>query len=217
MCKPVLAFGMAKNPDVDDAYAMSSPDEVKALYRAWSHSYDVAFGDAQGYQLPREVAKAFVAAGGVGPVLDVGAGTGLVGSLLRGMNTQPVDGIDLSEEMLAVARMKGEYRNLIACDVTQPFELIDSPYAGIVSSGTFTLGHVGPEALSNLLDVAAKGALFVISVNAAHYVSAGFEAAFAAFGDRIAGQTTQDVRIYDDRADAGHRNDLARLVTFRKV
>lgn len=217
MCKPVIAFGMAKNPNVDDAYAMSSPEEVKALYRAWSHSYDAVFCDAQGYRLPHEVAKAFVVAGGAGPVLDVGAGTGLVGGLLRGMNTQPVDGIDLSEEMLAVARMKGEYRNLVACDVTQPLDGVDAPYAGIVSSGTFTLGHVGPEALSNLMDAAATGALFVISVNVAHYVSAGFEAAFAGFGDRIAGLTTQDVRIYDDRADARHRNDLARLVTFRKV
>jgi len=48
---------MAKNPNVDDAYAMSSPEEVKALYRTWSHSYDVVFSDSQGYQLPRKVAS----------------------------------------------------------------------------------------------------------------------------------------------------------------
>jgi hypothetical protein len=68
MCKPVLAFGMAKNPDVDDAYAMSSPEEVKALYRTWSHSYYVIFGDEQGYQLPSKVAAAFVGAGDMGLV-----------------------------------------------------------------------------------------------------------------------------------------------------
>ena len=50
---------MAKAPDVDSAYAMSSPEEIKQLYRSWSQSYDVAFGEAQGYQLPREVAAAF--------------------------------------------------------------------------------------------------------------------------------------------------------------
>ena len=207
---------MVKNPDVDDAYAMSSPEEVKSLYRDWSHSYDVAFGEGQGYQLPREVAAAFVGAGGVGPVLDVGAGTGLVGSVLQGMNTGPVDGIDLSQEMLDVACMKGDYRALTVCDVTTPFSLADAPYAGVVSAGTFTLGHVGPEALANLLDVADRGAVLVISVNAAHYASAGFEAAFAAFGDKISDLTTRDVRIYDDRADATHRDDIARLVIFRK-
>lgn len=207
---------MGENPDVDDAYAMSSPDEVKALYRAWSHSYDAVFSEGQGYQLPREVATAFVGAGGVGPVLDVGAGTGLVGTLLRHMNIQPVDGIDLSQEMLEVARHKGAYRGLYAMDVTKPLERLDGPYSGVVSAGTFTLGHVGPEALGNLLDVAASGALFVISVNAAHYASAGFDAAFAGFGDQITDLSTRDVRIYDDRADDAHRDDMARLVIFRK-
>lgn len=208
---------MAKNPDVNDAYAMSSPEEVKALYRTWSHSYDAVFGDGQGYQLPREVAVAFVGAGGVGPVLDVGAGTGLVGAILRRMNTHPIDGIDLSDEMLEVARMKGDYRSLFAIDVTKPLTLIDGPYAGVISAGTFTLGHVGPDALGNLLDVAAPNALFVISVNAAHYVSAGFEAAMDQFGDRVTDLQTRDVRIYDDRADKEHRNDMARLLIFRKA
>lgn len=208
---------MAKNPDVNDAYAMSSAEEVKALYRTWSHSYDAVFSDGQGYQLPREVVTAFVGAGGVGPVLDVGAGTGLVGTMLRRMNTQPVDGIDLSDEMLEVAHNKGDYRGLFAKDVTEPLDLIDAPYAGVISAGTFTLGHVGPDALGNLLDIAASNALFVISVNAAHYTSAGFEAAFARFGDRITDLTTRDVRIYDDRADEEHRNDMARLVIFRKA
>ncbi|MDB4111062.1 methyltransferase domain-containing protein [Yoonia sp.] len=217
MCKPVLAFGMAKNPNVDDAYAMSSPEEVKALYRTWSHSYDVVFSDSQGYQLPRKVAAAFVGAGGMGPVLDVGAGTGLVGGLLRRMNIKDINGIDLSEDMLDVARMKGDYRGLYAGDVTQPLELVDAPYMGVVSAGTFTLGHVGPDALGHLLNIAASGAVFVISVNAAHYVSAGFEAALAEFGDRITGLTIRDVRIYDDRADEKHGNDRALLLVFRKA
>ncbi len=208
---------MAKNPNVKDAYAMSSPEEVKELYRIWSHSYDAAFGEAQGYQLPREVATGFVGGGGTGPVLDVGAGTGLVGAILRAMNTQPVDGIDLSQDMLDVAAMKGDYRAVTACDVTKPLQLKDAPYNGIVSAGTFTLGHVGPSALENLLQVAATDALFVISVNAAHYVSEGFEAALAGFGHRIKHLTTRDVRIYDDRADEVHRNDMARLVIFRKA
>lgn len=208
---------MGKNPDVDDAYAMSSPEEVKALYRTWSHSYDAVFSDGQGYQLPFEVAKAFVGAGGTGPVLDVGAGTGLVGTVLRHLNLGPVDGIDLSEDMLAVARSKGDYRDLLARDVTLPLNLGEAGYQGVVSAGTFTLGHVGPEALGNLLTVAAPGGLFVISVNAAHYASAGFGKVFATLGAQITDLTTRDVRIYDDRADEAHRNDMARLVIFRKA
>ncbi|MEO1639635.1 MAG: class I SAM-dependent methyltransferase, partial [Pseudomonadota bacterium] len=206
----------AKNPDVDDAYAMKSADEVKALYRTWSHSYDTVFSDGQGYQLHAEVAMAFVGAGGAGPVLDVGAGTGLVAEVLQRLNTVPVDGIDLSEDMLAVARNKGIYRSVVAADVTTPLDLQDAPYAGVVSAGTFTLGHVGPEALHHLLAVAAPGALFVISVNAAHFASAGFADVFADLADQITDLTHRDVRIYDDRADEAHRDDIARLMIFRK-
>lgn len=208
---------MVKSPKVDDAYAMTSPEEVKALYRHWSHSYDAVFADGQGYQLPREVATAFVGAGGTGPVLDVGAGTGLVGALLKAMNVQPVDALDLSQEMLDVAGMKGDYRGLYARDVMQPLMRLEGPYMGVVSAGTFTLGHVGPDALVNLLDIAATGAQFVISVNAAHYINAGFEAALAGFADQIKNLSTRDVRIYDDRAEEAHRNDLATLLIFQKA
>lgn len=208
---------MGRLPDVDDAYNLSSPDAVKDLYRAWAQSYDTGFGEAQGYQLPFEVAKAYVAAGGAGPVLDVGAGTGLVGGALQHLNVGPVDGIDLSEEMLAVAAAKGCYRDLDARDITQTIDLPGAPYQGIVSAGTFTLGHVGPDALQNLLPLAGRGAVFVISVNVAHFDGAGFAAAFSGFGGAISDLQMRDVRIYDDRADAAHRNDMARLVTFRCV
>ncbi|MEM8536980.1 MAG: class I SAM-dependent methyltransferase [Pseudomonadota bacterium] len=208
---------MTKRPDVDDAYAMQSADEVRDLYRTWSHSYDAVFGDGQGYQLHAEVAMAFVGAGGQGPVLDVGAGTGLVAEVLKRLNTGPVDGIDLSEDMLIMAQGKGVYRTVSAVDVTQPLTLRDAPYAGIVSAGTFTLGHVGPEAMNNLLSVAAPGALFVLSINAAHYAAAGFEGAVAGLSGQITDVTHRDVRIYDDRADEAHRDDMARLLIFRKA
>ena len=187
------------------------------LYRQWSHSYDLAFGESQGYQLPREVATVFVGAGGQGPVLDVGAGTGLVGAVLRLMNIAPVDGIDLSQEMLDMAALKDQYRNLYARDVRAPLDDLEAPYQGVVSAGTFTLGHVGPEPLVHLLDVAASGAVFVISVNLSHYATAGFESAFEDMGARISDLQFRDVRIYDDRADEKHRNDIARLVIFRKA
>ena len=208
---------MSKNPDLDNAYAVSSQEEIKELYRKWSYSYDTAFSEGQGYQLPREVANAFVSAGGLGPVLDVGAGTGLVGAALRKMNVPVVDGIDLSKDMLDVARMKGDYRGLHVRDVTQTLDLVDAPYAGVVSSGTFTLGHVGPDALVHVFDVAASGALLVISVNALHYVSAGFAAAFADLESRMSQFETRDVRIFDDRAADDHRMDMAKLAIFTKT
>ncbi len=62
-----------------------------------------------------------------------------------------------------------------------------------------------------------SGAVFVISVNAKHFQSAGFAAQMGALGDQIHSLTLDDVRIYDDRADDAHRNDLARLMVFKKA
>lgn len=207
---------MKPPPNLRDAYAMSSSGDAKSLYRAWANSYDVGFGDGQGYQLPRLVAQAFIAAGGTGPVLDVGAGTGLVAEQLIAANITSIDGLDVSKDMLSVADMKAVYRGLYAGDVNLPLNVAGG-YQGVISAGTFTLGHVGPAAISNLLDVAASGATFVISVNVAHFESAGFAAQMDAFGDQIQCLTLDDVRIYDDRADEAHRLDMARLMVFQKA
>ena len=181
---------MTKPPVVKDAYALNSAAAVKELYRDWAGSYDIGFSMSQGYQIPREVALAFFGAGGEGPVLDVGAGTGLVG-----------------EQIMALG-------DLIEADVLQPLPTMQR-YQGIVSAGTFTLGHVGPKGVIALLDIAEKGALFVISVNAAHFESAGFAAMLDNIGDRITDLSFKDIRIYDDRASEDHRDDTARLILFR--
>ena len=206
---------MQDDPDLNSAYALETADDAKRLYADWAETYDEGFCDAQGYLLHRHVVRAFVEADGQGPVLDVGAGTGLVGESLAAAGVGPIHALDLSDEMLAVAGRKGIYRELIVADVTQPLGL--DGYDGIVSAGTFTLGHVGPEGLGSLLSVAHPGCLFVISVNAKHFQSAGFEAFLAEIESDIADLRFGDVRIYKDKADAAHRDDLARLLVFRKV
>ena len=75
-----------------------------------------------------------------------------------------IDAVDFSPEMLARAAEKRLYAGLFRADITQPLTL-PRRYAGIVSSGTFTAGHVGPEALPHLLDVALPGAQFALSIN----------------------------------------------------
>lgn len=209
---------MKKIPALQDAYALTSPDAVRELYAEWATSYDVGFVDAMGYQLPRLVAMAFLGAGGQGPVLDVGAGTGLVAGHLAEMGITPLDGMDLSDDMLAVARNKAVYRHLIVADLlAEDVGNFPGLYDGVVSAGTFTHGHVGPEGLQALLRLAAPGGLCVVSVNVAHFDKAGFADAIAALGPAMTDLTCQDVRIYDDRAADAHRNDMARLVTFRRA
>jgi len=80
---------MQDDPDLEGAYALNSIEDTKRLYAAWADTYDEAFSDAQGYAIPREVVRVFSGMGGTGPVLDVGAGTGLVAQGLKACLTVP--------------------------------------------------------------------------------------------------------------------------------
>lgn len=207
-------------PDLTGALTLNGPEACLAHYRAWATSYDSGFAKDMAYLLPSHVAAAFRAAGGGNPVLDVGAGTGLLAENLRAMGqTGAVDAVDFSAEMLARAADKGIYRALTQADITKPIPL-PRQYGGIVSSGTFTAGHVGPEALPNLLALALPGAQFALSVNLRVWAALGFDRAIAAL--QKAGQISSlqliEVEVYGAAAtaiDPSHAGDRAQIVLFR--
>lgn len=203
--------------DLGTAFSIRSPEDCLRVYRDWAASYDAGFAVDMDYLLPAHVAGAFLAAGGQGPVLDVGAGTGLLAQRLRDQGFgDEIDGIDLSPEMLEQARAKGIYRALHAGDITRPLSL--RGYRGIVSSGTFTRGHVGPEALPILLEVAATGAQFALSINAAVYAARGFDRALQGMPG-ITDLHLLEVEVYGAAArklDPDHAADRALVALFRK-
>lgn len=113
-------------------------------------------------------------------MLDIGCGTGMVGVEIRRLGAAVVDGIDISPEVLAEAAAKHDdrglvYRNLVEADLSVNPELPNHPYTGVVSAGTFTHGHLGPESLIRLVDLTGSGTRFTIGVNEAHFVERGFE------------------------------------------
>lgn len=166
-------------PNLKSAYNIRTPGDAKRLYADWADDYDQSFAADADYQLHVHIARAFVTAGGHGPVLDVGAGTGLCGAALVDLGVTPIDATDLSAEMLQQAMRKDIYREGIEADITVGVPVPAESYSGIVSSGTFTTGHVGPEALDVLLRIAKHGAQFALSINAQHFASAGFAAKFS--------------------------------------
>lgn len=202
------------------ALGLASPEDCLAYYRAWAASYDGGFAEDMDYRLPAHVAAAFLGAGGKGPVLDVGAGTGLLTERLLGMGFHgQIDAADFSPDMLERARGKGIYRALYQADITRPLGLTDR-YAGVVSSGTFTAGHVGPVALPNLLAVALPGAVFALSVNLRVWTGAGFDRALQELADtgRITDLQLIEVQVYGAVAasvDAEHAGDRAAIAVFR--
>lgn len=211
---------------VDDAYALETPDDSIRLYGDWADTYDSEFIAESGYILFAHVADQLLRHRDLidGPVLDVGCGTGTVGVCLREGGIEVVDGVDISAPMLAEAgkkkTSKGDsvYRDLFEADLTRGLDLAENQYAAIVSAGTFTLGHLGPDPLDELWRVAAPGALCAISVRTTHYDSANFEEKLA--GDVAAGKIAQpdlvEVGLYSaDEDDAQHANDKAFVVVCR--
>lgn len=206
-----------KTPDLHTAYALTSPEDNKRLYAEWAGDYDDSFAAREDYQLHIHTARAFVSAFGQGPVLDVGAGTGLCGAILAGLGVGPIDATDISAEMLDQAMRKDIYRDAIEADLNHGIPVPRHSYSGIVSSGTFTHGHLGPEVLPALLHVARPGAQFALSINARHFEKLGFADALHQLAhDRIRNLTLPEVRIYGDLAAGPNKDDTAFIALFER-
>jgi len=204
-------------PDLESAYAIETPDDNRRVYSAWAETYDKTFAQDMDYRMPAVIAELYRQSGGPGNILDIGAGTGLVAKFLAEAGIGPLDGTDISPEMLVVAGKKRLYRRLFEGDVTQRLDVEDGAYDGIVSSGTFTLGHVGPEAIDELLRVAAPGAQFALSINAKHYEKAGFRAKLDSIQGKISNLALLEVAIYGEKATGEHARDTAFVALFRKL
>lgn len=217
-----------------DAYALVTPDDSRALYARWAATYESDFVDSTGYMIPDRVAEEFADVAGVldGPVLDVGCGTGLVAfALVRDTAGEGVDwiidGVDISPQMLAESGRKRRpdgsplYRRLLEVDLTsdllQRADLLDARYAGVVSAGTFTHGHLGPESLSALIQLGRPGAIFAIGINAEHFQSFGFAECLHEEVERgrIRNLAPCIVEMY--RPGSDHEGEQAVVAIFRRA
>lgn len=146
-------------------YSAKKPEEVAALYDRWADTYDAEMA-AAGYRHP-SIALALLARHlprGVVPVLDAGCGTGLVGEWLGIVGYPEVEGLDISPGMLERARAKGAYSKLHNLALGGPLPFADGHFAGIVSAGVFTTGHVGAEGLDELIRICRPGGAIVLTV-----------------------------------------------------
>ena len=146
-------------------YGAKDSDDVAALYDKWAATYDAEMAVA-GYQHPSACVALFArhVMRGSTPVLDAGAGTGLMGQWLLTLGYPEVEALDISEGMLEIARQKNLYSAYHQLALGGPLPFRDGAFAGVISAGVFTSGHVGVEGLDELLRICRGGGAVVLTV-----------------------------------------------------
>ena len=162
---------------VSDAYQLDDEADSIEFYKKWADDYDHQMLVKLEYVAPIGIARLLCEflPNKESEIFDVGCGTGLTCRFLADNGYQALDGIDLSPDMVRVAREQGIYRDLIVGDVNQIIERHSSIYDAVISSGTFTHGHVGPEPLDELFRVLRTGGILACTVHKDLWTSRGFE------------------------------------------
>ena len=150
----------------DRAYGLETQSDTDALYRDWAESYDDEVG-AMGYATPGRVAAALrnFAADPTSALLDYGCGTGVSGAALAGVGFTSIDGMDPSPEMLAQARAKGIYRDLLPLDLSDPAPVPSGRYPLIAAIGVIGAGAAPLAAFDLLMRALPRGGLLGLSFN----------------------------------------------------
>ena len=207
-----------------EAYSVKTPEDNRRLYAKWANTYESEFVNKEKYQYPRAIAEVFaeeVSTREVLTVLDIGTGTGLTGMYLSSLRPElTIDGVDISAEMLGQAMEKRRpdgrsvYRVLLERDLTQEVLATNAPYDALISSGTFTHGHLGPESLENLIALVRSGGWIVIGVNNEHFLARGFEEKLAGLAKDgiITEPKSERIDVYEE--GSVHRGDQARVLIF---
>lgn len=92
-------------------------------------------------------------------ILDAGCGTGMLATVLDSAGYTNINGFDISEDMVSIAAKLQIYKNIDGnVDINEPVqEQWKNKYDCTVSIGVFTPGHVGPEALPQLVSMTKPG------------------------------------------------------------
>ncbi len=160
----------------DVATNAESSQEIVEIYANWAEDYErrilsygystpaVAAGFFGRYVDPRE-----------GTVLDAGAGSGIMGPILAPLGYKDLVGIDISPDMLELARKKGVYKELRQMELGRQLDFPTDAFSAVVSTGVFAAGHAPPESFEELIRTTKSGGHMIFSVRTDVYEDGGFK------------------------------------------
>jgi len=141
--------------------------DVRSGYGEWVATYEQTVEDAMDIELLASLEQVRWA----GEVADLGCGTGRTGIWLREQGVEAIDGVDLTPEMLEVARQRGVHRRLVEADVAAtglPGEAYDLVVTSLVDEHLAELRPLYAEAHR----LAKPGAMYVLVGYHPHFIMA---------------------------------------------
>lgn len=153
----------AKSLDV--VYSATDVADVASKYDDWAERYDTEMSTL-GYRHPN-ICLAMLTRHlprGEGPILDAGAGTGLLGEWMSIVGYDRCEALDISQKMLEVARRKEVYADFHVAALGETLPLAGDKFAAVVAAGVFTVGHVGAEGFDELIRVTRSGGILVLTI-----------------------------------------------------
>ncbi|XP_037090210.1 uncharacterized protein LOC119110477 isoform X2 [Pollicipes pollicipes] len=105
-------------------------------------------------------------------VMDIAAGTGLVGQQLYDEGVRHLDAIDPSQEMMGVAMKRGIYGKYIEDTIGEHETQVKADtYDAVVVAGGFVQGHLPPEALDEMIRICKPGGYIINSMRFEYLVT----------------------------------------------
>ncbi len=156
-------------------YSSADVTELRSRYDIWAEDYDSDLERDFGWTAPQLAAG--VLQRYVPPrarILDAGAGTGLVGRVLKERGYHSLVAMDLSEGMLDVARKTQAYESYDQMVLGETLDYATDSFDAVVSVGVFTVGHAPASALDELVRVTKSGGYIVYSLRPDVYAENGF-------------------------------------------
>ncbi|XP_021375851.1 Williams-Beuren syndrome chromosomal region 27 protein-like isoform X1 [Mizuhopecten yessoensis] len=143
--------------------------EIIQYYSEWAYQYeeDLAPGRYDGPMMTAETCAQYFKKKDRQNVriLDVAAGTGLVGELLAKKGFSDIHALDPSEGMLELAKRKQVYKTFLNEYLTEDkLPVPDSFYNCVTSSGGMGDGHIPCEALYEIIRIVKSGGYVVIAM-----------------------------------------------------
>ena len=167
---------MDRSDKVQWIYSSRDNRELAERYDVWAKDYDEDLDEGFGWIGPHRAVDFLVKyVDKEERILDAGAGTGLVGALLKEQGYKNLIAMDLSEGMLNEARKKNAYSEFHQMVMGGPLDFPTGSFDAVISVGVLTVGHAPASSLDELVRITKTGGHIVFSIRPDVYRDSGFK------------------------------------------